>query len=228
MQPAATPKKPFLPIWLLGMCLIFLPAATCCGINLGSGGGGGGSSTPTAVPPTATPNLVIYQDALDGSTKADWNNDANCFFGSDGYHVKDGFICYAPSDKVGDGVVTVTVKQISGPNTYAYGLVFRRPSQGNYYDFQIDSNGKWIFDKVISGKTTTIVDFTANSAIHTGLNTANTISVKSQGSHFVFSVNGTQVGTADDTTFTTGDTGLAGNDGAEVVFTNLLISKLSA
>ena len=30
------------------------------------------------------------------------------------------------------------------------------------------------------------------------------------------------------TTFTTGDTGLSGNDGIEVVYTNLTISKLSA
>jgi hypothetical protein len=52
--------------------------------------------------------------------------------------------------------------------------------------------------------------------------------VQAQGGHFVFSVNGTQVGTADDTTFTTGDTGLSGNDGIEVVYTNLTISKLSA
>jgi hypothetical protein len=127
-----------------------------------------------------------------------------------------------------DGVVTVSVKQLSGAVTDGFGLVIRRPSAGNYYEFLIDANGKWFFSKVVGGKSTTIADFTANSAITTGLNQVNTISVQAQGGHFVFSVNGTQVGTADDTTFTTGDTGLSGNDGIEVVYTNLTISKLSA
>ena len=74
-------NKKFLLLSLLGMCMIFLPAAACCGI----GGSIGGSSTPTTgIPPaTATPNLVVDQDALDGSTKSDWTNDSNCFFGSD-------------------------------------------------------------------------------------------------------------------------------------------------
>ena len=171
---------------------------------------------------------IIYQDALNGSTKTDWADDSNCFFGDGGYHIKAAFICYAPSDKVGDGVTTVTVKQISGPITYGYGLVIRRPSKGNYYEFLIDANGKWLFDKVVNGQTTDIVKFTANSAIKTGLNQGNTIAVQAKGSHFVFSVNGTQVGTADDTTFTSGDTGLSGNDGIEVVYTSLIISEVKS
>ena len=218
-------NKKFLLLSLLGICMIVLPAATCCGI----GGSLGGSSAPTSVPAaTATPNLVIYQDALDGSTQANWTSDSNCFFGSGGYHIKGSFICYAPTDQMSDGVVTVSAQQLSGAVTDGFGLVIRRPSAGNYYEFLIDSNGKWFFSKVVGGKSTTIVDFTANSAITTGLNQVNTISVQAQGGHFVFSANGTQVGTADDTTFTTGDTGLSGNDGIEVVYTNLTISKLSA
>ncbi|HKT38597.1 MAG TPA: hypothetical protein VJR48_09510 [Ktedonobacterales bacterium] len=221
MHPFGITNRRFLLLCLLGLGALALPALGC---SLGSGTSTG-TSTPAA---TATPNLVIYKDALDGSTKSDWADDSNCFFGAGGYHIKASFICYAPSDKVGDGVITVSVTQLSGPVTHAYGLVFRRPSQGNYYEFLVDSNGKWIFDKVVSGTTTHLVDFTANAAIVSGLNKVNTLSVQAQGSHFVFSVNGTQVGTADDTTFTTGDTGLSGNDGIEVVFTNLLISKLSS
>jgi hypothetical protein len=190
------------------------------GITIGGATlGGGGSTAPGG-------GTIIYQDALNGSTKSQWTDDSNCFFGSGGYHINAAFICYAPSDKVGDGVTTVSVQQISGPVTYGYGLVVRRASRGNYYEFLIDANGKWLFDKVVSGKTTDIVKFTANSAIKKGLNQANVISVQAKGSHFVFSVNGTQVGTADDTTFTSGDTGLSGNDGIEVVFTNLTIANV--
>jgi len=169
---------------------------------------------------------LIYQDALDGSTKSQWTDDSNCFFGSGGYHINAGFICYAPSDKVGDAVTTVSMKQVSGPITYFYGLVVRRVSKGNYYEFQVDANGKWRFGKVVNGTSTDIVGQTANTAIKTGLNQVNTLSVQAQGSHFVFSVNGTQVGSADDSTFTSGDIGLIGNDGIEVVFSNLSIANV--
>lgn len=170
---------------------------------------------------------VIYQDALNGSTKDKWANDSNCFFGSGGYHINAAFICYAPADTTGDAVTTVTVSQISGPITYPYGLVIRRVSKGNYYEFLIDANGKWLFDKVVNGASTDIVKFTPDKAIKTGLNQSNTISVQAKGSHFVFSVNGTQVGTADDSTFPSGETGLSGNDNIEVVYTNLLIKHVA-
>lgn len=189
------------------------------GVTLGSLTIGGAGTGPGG-------GTLIYQDALNGSTKSDWTGDSNCFFGSGGYHINAAFICYSPADKVGDGVTTVSVKQTSGPITYGYGLVIRRPSKGNYYEFLIDSNGKWLFDKVVNGTTTDIAPFTANSAIKTGLNQPNTLSVSAKGSHFVFSVNGTQVGIADDTTFTSGDTGLSGNNGIEVVFTDLSIANV--
>jgi hypothetical protein len=182
---------------------------TLGGTNTGPGGG-----------------TLIYQDALDGSTKSQWTDDSNCFFGSGGYHINAGFICYAPSDKVGDAVTTVSTKQVSGPITYFYGLVVRRVSKGNYYEFEVDANGKWRFGKVVNGTSTDIVGQTASTAIKTGLNQANTLSVQAQGSHFVFSVNGTQIGSADDSTFTTGDTGLIGNDGIEVVFSSLSIANV--
>jgi hypothetical protein len=188
-------------------------------LTLGGATIGGGSTV-------AGGGSIIFQDSLDGSTKEQWTSDSNCSFGTGGYHISAGFICYAPTDPVSDAITTVSVKQISGPLTYAYGLAFRRVSAGNYYEFEVDSNGKWIFDKTVNGATTTIDDFTANAAIKKGLNQVNTLSVTAKGSHFIFSVNGTQVGTADDTTFTSGKTGLAGNDGIEVVFTQLVIAHV--
>ena len=187
---------------------------TVAGVTLGGTNTGPGGGT------------IIYQDALDGSTKSQWTDDSNCFFGSGGYHINAGFICYAPSDKVGNAVTTASTKQISGPITYFYGLVVRRVSKGNYYEFQVDANGKWRFGKVVNGTSTDIVGQTASTAIKTGLNQLNTLSVQAQGSHFVFSVNGTQIGAADDSTFTSGDTGLIGNDGIEVVFSSLSIANV--
>jgi hypothetical protein len=203
----------------LGAGGVALLASRTSGLSLGGVTLGGSSTGPGG-------GTIIYQDALNGSTKSDWTDDNNCFFGDGGYHIKAAFICYAPADPQSDAVTSVTAKQISGPLTYPFGLVIRRVSVGNYYDFEVDSNGKWIFDKVVGGKVTTIVDYTANSAIKKGLNQVNTLSVQAKGSHFIFSVNGTQVGTADDSTFSSGKTGLEGDDGIEAVFTDLTIANI--
>ncbi len=126
-----------------------------------------------------------------------------------------------------DAVATVTVEQLSGDITTGYGIVFRHPSTGNYYQFLIDSNGKWAFYKEVSGQNSTaLVDFTANAAIHTGLNVANTMQVKAVGQNYTFFVNGAQVGQFSDTTYiAAGSWGLAGADGLEVVFTNFSLAK---
>lgn len=206
-----------LVIGLVGGALLFtgrLGQITLGGVTLGGGStvAGGGS--------------IIYQNSLDGSTKGQWTNNSSCFFGTGGYHISASFICYAPTDPVSDAITTVSVKQISGPITYPFGLVIRRVSKGNYYDFQIDTNGKWYFGKAVNGTSSTLVDYTANAAIKKGLNQVNTLSVQAKGSHFIFSVNGTQVGTVDDATFTSGDVGLVGNDGIQVVFTQLVIARV--
>lgn len=203
---------------LAGGGIIFL-SNQAGGLTIGGATIGGAKTGPSG-------GTLIYQDALNGSTKDSWTDNANCFFGSGGYHIKGAFICYAPADKAGDANTTVSATQLSGPITYPYGLVIRRVSKGNYYEFSIDANGKWLFDKVVNGTPTDIVKLTANSAIKTGLNQANTLSVQAKGSHFVFFINGKQVGTADDTTFSAGETGLVGYDGIEVVFANLSIERL--
>jgi hypothetical protein len=185
----------------------------------------GSAATPTPAGPTPTPTpTVIYQNTLT-TASSDWQSDQNCFFGSDGYHIKGSFLCFAPAGTLGDLDMSVQVKQISGPTTNAYGIALRRPSSGNRYEFDIDSNSKWLFVKCVNDNCTNLSDFTATSAISGGLTAANTLRVRAVGSHFDFFVNGTQVGQTDDTTFTSGDVGLGGTDGSEVVFSNLKIIK---
>lgn len=154
-----------------------------------------------------------------------WSSDSHCYFDHDGYHIKDGYICYAPIGVQIDGTQSVTVKQISGPTTAAYGLVFRRVSKGNYYMFGIDSNSKWFFDKVVNGADSLVQDFTPNNVIHGGLNTENTLSVTISGSTFDCFVNGQPVGTIHDSTFPEGKWGLVGSTEVNVVFTNYLAKQ---
>jgi len=183
---------------------------------------GPGTSGAVATPTPA--ETVLYQNTFN-STVDDWTQDDHCQSKSDGYHIADGFICYAPIGAQSDVNVSVDAQEVSGPTTTGYGIVFRRVSAGNYYRFLIDSNGKWFFDKCVGGSCTTLTDFTANAAIKGGLNTKNTLRVEAKGSHFDLFVNGTQVGTQDDTTFTSGEVGLEGGDSLDCLFTNLLIAR---
>lgn len=183
-----------------------------------------GATATSAAAATATAGLnVVFQDSLLSNANG-WADDSHCSFQSDGYHVKDGYICYAPAGNFTDSTVSVQVKQVAGDVHYFYGLVLRRGSQGNFYEFDIDGNGKWAFGKVVNGTYTEIVPFVAHSAIKRGLNATNTLSVTASSTHFLFFVNGTQVGQADDSTFSSGYCGVEGDDHLEVVFTNFTIA----
>lgn len=186
----------------------------------------GPAATATLAPTaTATPNeTVVFQDPLTSNTKG-WSSDSHCFFQNGAYHVKDGYLCFAPTGEISDGSISVDAQQVSGPLDWGYGIVLRHVSQGNYYEFNITSDGTWDFSKVINGSRTHIVPFTLTSAIHQGLVTVNTLQVRAQGSHFVFFVNGIQVGEADDSMFTSGMSGVdGGGGGTEMAFNNFKIS----
>ena len=192
------------------------------------------STTPTATAtkalPTATATTaqtgggsVVYQNALTSSPSG-WTTDSHCSFSSDGYHIQGGYICYAPIDQQGNVDVDVKVSQLSGDNSSGFGVVFRRASQGNYYSFRVDSGGDWAAF-VCQNSSCNSMGGSTDSAIQTGLNATNEVRVIATGSHFDFYVNGTKVGSADNSTFSSGEVGLSGADGAEVVFSNLTIAQ---
>ena len=103
--------------------------------------------------------------------------------------------------------------------------MLRRPSTGNYYSFYIDSNSKWGFSKHVNNTRTDVIPYQFNAAIKGGLNVKNTLLVRMKGSHFDFYINGTKVGQADDSTYTSGLSGLFGNDNIEVAYNNFKITS---
>jgi len=152
-----------------------------------------------------------------------WPEDLNhCFFSGGGYHVADGYICFAPIGEQSDGTQSVTAKQVKGPTTSVYGVAMRWVSHGNYYFFGIDSNSKWVFDKIVNSTETTLQPYTFNSAIKGGLNVSNSVSVTMSGSTFDCYVNGVKVGTIHDSTFSTGKWGVESSEGIETVFNDYL------
>jgi hypothetical protein len=175
--------------------------------------------------PSTTHATIIYQNTF--ATDAEgWPQDpGHCSFASDGYHATNGYACYAPIGIQTDVTISVNVQQLSGPTTSAYGIILRRASLGNNYQFLIDSNGKWVFAKCVSNACSNLIDFTPNAAIKGGLNTSNTLVVTAKASHFEFFVNGTKVGSTDDTTYTSGKVGVVGGDSVDCAYTDIVISR---
>lgn len=182
------------------------------------------ANLPQATATRVPVGTILFQDPL--TTKAhDWPNDEHCAFASDGYHVRDGYECYAPTAQQRDITVSVQARQVSGPTDHHYGLGLRLTAAGDEYLFAIDSSGHWLFGKYVAGAFTAIIQPTSNAAIKQGINTANTLTVRAIGSHFEFAVNGVAVGSADDATLAAGYCGVEGSSGIEVIFTSLKIVK---
>jgi hypothetical protein len=177
---------------------------------------------------TATATHVASTTLLSDSlltANVGWTDDSSCYHDHDGYHIVDGYICYAPIGIQTDGTESVTVKQVSGNTVFPYGLVFRTVSTGNRYFAGVDSNSYWVFDKVVNGKATRLKEIYADPIIKGGLNTENTLSVTMTGSTFDCYINGQKVATIHDSTFAEGKWGLEGNDEINVVFTNYLAQR---
>jgi hypothetical protein len=172
-------------------------------------------------------NPTIYQSSLKGSLDG-WQNDHNCAQKQDGYHITASSICYAPVDSQADADVSVTVTQPGGSGDLFYGIILRSTPGQHYYLFGLDGNGEWAFVNIAnnSAQPVYLVQPTLDAAIHGGLHQTNTLEVKMKGSRFDFFVNGTQVGEITDGHYTSGLIGLSGEDGVEVVYTNLRINKM--
>lgn len=187
---------------------------------------------PTATPrpkPTATPApqlVTILNDPLTASSHSSgWYTDgANAFFQSDGYHIRNGYECYAPVSKQADFNVSVQMK-ITASSSASYGIVFRAADTSGLkeYQFYISSTGLFVvFDKSLGY----LIQPTPSSAIHQGAGVLNTIEVDARGSHFTFLINGTQVGSMNNSALPNGLVALGTEQsGIEVVFSNLKITK---
>ena len=168
---------------------------------------------------------MVFSDSL-RSNSGGWVDKAGeCFFKRDGYHIANGHVCFAPVLDIGDGDYAVYAKQISGDTAPFYGIAFRRAKPGDFYEFAVDGQGQWIFARVVDAVPTAIRPAEPSSLIATGLNAANHLEVKAQGSHFDLFINGHQVGSVTDSTYRTGQCGLLASPSVEAVFTNLSVKK---
>lgn len=241
-QPAQPPRRSragLIAAIIGGVILLCVIACVVGFAFLGKGFLGAASSITTTVSATetalaqaaVTPTVAetqLYQDSLT-DTPSNWANDSHCAFKSDGYHIAGGYVCVAP-DAAGatDVDINVTVKAVHTTTNTGYAIVFRHVSSGNFYSFEITPDGQWGLYKFVNSNATAVSDLQSSAAIQTGASATNQMRVLAVGSHFVFYINGQQVGVVDDSTFTSGTVGLANDDSAstsEIVFTNFSTAK---
>lgn len=199
------------------------------------------ASATAGVIQTATAGQPVYQDQLNdpknAATKsAQWDQNSNCAFRSDGYHVTQttGLInlhgCRESANAFNNAAISVDMKILSG---HSGGLFFRLSTDflGNYsgYVFEVDSQGNYKLSTISSGAVTPLAghDWTKTSALSQGLNVKNTLQVIMNGNTFLFYANGIFLAQVTDTTFgAAGDIGFlatATTTNADIVYNNLAV-----
>lgn len=144
---------------------------------------------------------------------------------------------------IADGWLSMTIKMTdrflviykpqSVPNIYAqtkisaptchtrdrYGIIFRVHDGQNYYQFDIDCDGRYRLAKMVDGQLTPLVDWTANAAINTGSGAVNNLTVRAVGPQLAVSANGLSLAKVTDTTFTWGGFGFCVGTGLSAPYT---------
>lgn len=194
---------------------------------------------------TATSGQPAYQDALTDASDpvtqaAQWDQDDQCFFASDGYHIKQPASlpyfkgCRERNNTYLDFALSVNVNLLSGTSG---GVFFRLSTNllGNYdgYLFEIDNQGRYKISQEQGATITALQDWTITPALHTGYGTKNLLQIVARGNTFLFYVNGhfltqvqngyyNQLGTLGFLA-----TSVAGGSDAEVVYSGLKVYSLA-
>ncbi|MEN6370098.1 MAG: family 16 glycoside hydrolase [Thermotogota bacterium] len=153
-----------------------------------------------------------YHDLVkQATTMMNWNSDAGTF---------------------ANAQFDVDVKHEAGTNNLsAGGLVFRFTDVENTYIFQVSASGYFRVGRWVADVWTTIVNWTASDAIHTGTDEENHLTVLADGTSLTFLINRTEVAEITDASFSTGYVGVTvqafdENVDVEESFDNLVVRKL--
>lgn len=214
------------PFLLIG--LLFLAALAC---------DASGSSSNTT--PGASGNKkVLFQDDF-SNTDSGWNRvrDASgniTDYENGGYHILNNqpisHVWANPGLKFSDVHVEVDITKTGGPDDNYFGVICRYKDGGNFYILAISSDGYYGIVKVQDGSLSLLgsIQMQPSEAIQQG-NAANHLSAECKGEKLSLAVNGQQLFSVEDGTFTSGDVGLEvttrQSGGVDVLFTHFSVTK---
>lgn len=188
-----------------------------------------GSTAVARTYPTPQATTTLYSNSLTQQASG-WAAGSTCAFTSKGLAVQpssgQAYICLAPLNPPADLAITVTVQQTTGSVQHAFGIAFRHSAPKNYYFFGIDTHGRFTLTVVVNDVKHPVLPFTANAAIHQGINATNQLQIIVKGNLVTMLVNGSPVGQATLTTFASGGVGLRGINDGVVVFRQLTIAPV--
>jgi hypothetical protein len=190
-------------------------------------------TAPTATAPTATRTAtgssVGYSDFTDPLTSNvnGWPEDSYCSFRDGAYHVNPGtsyggYLCYAPVGQFSDFDLHVTAQDVSGTLNSGYGLLFRATNAQNHYVFVVAALGAAWVDKIVNGLPYSVSPYWTPPTFVPGWGHPTTLRVVAHGSSFTCYVNGVEVGTVSDSTFTRGKVGVL--SGVDAAFSNFEVA----
>jgi hypothetical protein len=184
------------------------------------------------VSPTVSPTpveTIVFQDSLNSPSRK-WFISGHSFYSDGGYEITGSWTSFTPAANLGNGSISARVRQLSGANDQFYGLIFRATNDSvpSGYFFGVTQNQQWTFAALSHGNSTAIVALTTNTAINAAMGASNTLTVRATGSHFVFYINGRQVGQADASAYASGRIGLSSTDSSLRVVFNDFVVKVPA
>ncbi|MHB8595979.1 MAG: family 16 glycoside hydrolase [Ktedonobacteraceae bacterium] len=201
--------------------------------------------TATAVAVTATypfSNKLVLNDPLTANSNGfKWDEGISstgggCTFSGQSYHVsqtKSGYFNYCIASNTNFSNFTYEVEMMVAQGD-AGGLIFRANTSGQspaFYYFRLNQDGTYYLFLYVDSTATnarTLAHGTA-TGFNTGLNQTNLVSVVAKGSTLALYVNKQQITSVTDSTFTSGQIGLAAeyiNGSTEVVYTNAKVWQL--
>lgn len=168
-----------------------------------------------------------YSDSLT-TTATGWAQDEGCGEQNGAYHVAPlnthtGVTCFAPAGRYSNLDEQVTAQQVAGAGDGYYGLAFRVVDLSEEYIFAVSNDGNAFVGKVAQNNDTRISPIWT---YHAFSGYPQTLRVVAHGSTITCYIDGTQVGTLTDNSYTVGTVGLfVGSGGLDVAFTNFSVKN---
>jgi hypothetical protein len=125
-----------------------------------------------------------------------------------------------------DGTIQADTLWLGDKDSQGYGLVFRLKDNRHFYFFWIAAQGYYIAGKVDGANVSTFFSWTKSPAIK--VRGSNTMTVRTLGSKFTGSVNGTELFTVEDSGYAEGGYGFYTVKSVQAAFDNLKVWEDSA